>query len=115
MLIATAVVVSGCASIISGNDQTVNVVTDVPARCELKNDKGTYAVDQTPANVTVQRSEQPLTIDCVDRQGRHAHSIVGAQDNEVASFAGGGLIGMSVDKSTGARFSYPSVISVSFR
>jgi hypothetical protein len=69
LLCACLFALSGCASITSGNMQSVlletrtNVAPVAGARCELTNDKGSWSV-VTPASMTIQSSYGDLSVRC---------------------------------------------------
>ena len=50
--------VTGCASITTGQNQSLSVETPgcFAATCKLSNDKGTWYVSSTPGTVTVERA-----------------------------------------------------------
>jgi len=61
---------SGCASIVSGQNQSISVETlgkqgeaVMSANCKLSNNKGTWFVT-SPGSVSVRRSYEDLLIDC---------------------------------------------------
>ena len=58
--------VTGCASIVSGHQQSVSVSTNpvTGANCTLENNKGRWYVPSTPGSVTVHRSFEDLQIEC---------------------------------------------------
>lgn len=114
------VVLSGCASIVSGQNQGVAIKTVdsngkdvVGAFCELSNDDGKWLIT-TPGTASVDRSSQNLQIIC-KKEGM-IDGIFSAQSKTKKMAWGnllfGGLIGAGVDISTGAAFDYPSLIIV---
>lgn len=108
---------SGCASIVSGTNQSLSV--DTPgceaASCQLTNDKGTWYV-KTPGSVTVNRAYGNLTIVCSKEGFGSATSSVASSTKGMAfgNILLGGVIGAGVDMGTGAAYDYPVVISVPF-
>ena len=83
----------GCASIVSGQNQSVSVTSRDPAKgadlagakCSLVNDKGTWYAT-TPGTVTVRRSFNELAVNCTadgiepDRDGQVGDQGRGRQD-----------------------------------
>src|SRR5690348_2737225 len=61
-----ALVISGCATITTGQNQPVSVETPgcAGATCKLSNDKGTWYVSATPGSATVQRAYGDMTVTC---------------------------------------------------
>lgn len=110
---------SGCASIVDGSNQSLSVKTssaegDVAgASCQLTNDKGTWFV-RTPGTVTVHRSYDALNIRC-KHNGYHTAIQVTKSFTKSMAFGNvlfGGVIGVGVDMSTGAAYDYPDLITV---
>lgn len=106
----------GCASIVSGQSQVVSVETPGcdGARCELRNDKGTWFVPVTPGTVTVMRSYNNLQVTCGRGSVQAAPQSVASKTKSMAfgNILFGGIIGAGVDVSTGAAYDYPQLISV---
>ena len=122
-LIGTAVAATflftGCASIVSGNNQSLSVNTqhkgaDVSgAKCSLINDKGTWYLT-SPGSVTVRRSFQDLAVDC-KLDGVDAGLASVKSSTKAMAFGNilfGGFIGVGVDAATGAAYDYPELILV---
>jgi len=106
---------SGCASIISGANQSVSVNTPgcEAASCELTNSKGTWFV-KSPGSVTVHRAYGNLAVVC-SKEGFGSASQSVASSTKAMAFGNilfGGVIGVGVDVGTGAAYDYPVVISV---
>jgi hypothetical protein len=110
---------TGCASIVSGQNQSVSVVTrndlaDVSgAQCELKNDKGIWYTT-TPGSVTVRRSYNDLTVLCKHDSSTPGVASVKSSTKGMAfgNILFGGFIGAGVDMSTGAAYDYPDIVNV---
>jgi len=111
---------SGCASIVNGQNQSVSVETLAAngqsvagASCKLVNNKGNWFVT-TPGTVTVQRSYEDMNVSC-GKDG-HEPGINSIKSSTKAMLAGnilfGGPIGVGVDAATGAAYDYPSLIQV---
>ncbi len=112
---AAICLLSGCASIVSGVNQSLTV--DTPgcggASCRLTNDKGTWAVT-TPGSVVVHRAYGPLTIVCTKDNVPSATTTVESKTKGMAfgNILFGGVIGGGVDVGTGAAYDYPISIVV---
>ncbi len=106
---------TGCASIVSGQNQSVSVDTPgcSPAKCQLTNDKGSWFVT-TPGSVTVRRAYGNLAVNCTKDGYAPVNSSVASSTKGMAfgNILLGGVIGAGVDMGTGAAYDYPTVISV---
>ena len=123
MMIASAasacLVFGGCASIVSGQNQSLSVTTKnkgddlVGAKCSLINDKGTWYAT-TPGSVTVRRSFNDLTINCALDGLEPGIAMVKSSTKGMAfgNILFGGIIGAGVDIGTGAAYDYPEIIVV---
>jgi len=116
-LVATFVL-GGCASIVSGHNQSVSVIsqsegTDIAgARCSLSNDKGQWFAT-TPGSVTVRRSYAALAVDCKSDAALGKAKVKSVTKPMVlGNILFGGLIGVGVDVASGAAYDYPEVISI---
>jgi hypothetical protein len=112
-----ALVVSGCASMISGTNQSLSVsTTGCPgATCQLTNSKGTWYVT-VPGSVTVHRGYGDMTVVCK----KDGFSDARAQVSSATKLATGANVawgiflpvGAGVDAATGAAYDYPAEIVV---
>lgn len=117
--LANAIVMSGCASIVDGEQQSLSVETrhqnvDVSgAQCKLRNDKGTWFVT-TPGSVTVHRSYQDMVVECTKAGLPTGWASVKSATKGMAfgNILFGGVIGAGVDIGNGAAYDYPQVIVV---
>ncbi|QNJ99937.1 hypothetical protein [Dyella telluris] len=118
VVIACALSVSACASIVGGRYQKVEVETraanqSVHADCTLSNGESQVRVT-TPGTATVHRSSHDLSVSC-QKDGKQI-----AQQSYDSTIRGmvwgnlifGGLIGIVVDFSDGASHHYPDKLSV---
>lgn len=114
--VAAALMSTGCASIVSGQLQSLSV--DTPgcpgARCELSNDKGKWFVSSTPGSVMVGRSYNNLQVVCIKGAASAAPVSVASATKGMAfgNILIGGVIGAGVDIHTGAAYDYPQTVSV---
>lgn len=114
-----AMLATGCASIVNGQNQSVSVEarTDngpvVGASCKLSNNKGTWFVT-TPGSTTINRSYEDLAVRC-DKEN-HDPGLASVKSSTKGMAFGnilfGGIIGAGVDMSTGAAYDYPGLITV---
>ena len=114
-----ALLLTGCASIVNGQNQSVSVVTrnqgaEVQgAKCSLTNDKGVWYVS-SPGSVAVHRSYGELSVSCAltglpDGTAAVKSSTTGAVFGNILV---GGVIGAGIDVATGAAYNYPNLIPV---
>ena len=120
LMVASAGLASGCASIVGGTGQVVSVETHQAerpvegARCEMVNSKGTYYVT-TPGTVTVSRAYGNLEVRC-DKNGVATGKATVVSATKALAFGNllfGGAIGVAVDTTSGAAYDYPDFIRVS--
>lgn len=118
VVVACALSVSACASIVGGRYQQVQVETraadqSIRADCTLSNGTGEVRV-LTPGSATVRRSSHDLSVVC-QKDGKQI-----AQQTYDSSIRGlvwgnliiGGLIGIAIDFSDGASHHYPDKLTV---
>lgn len=115
----TAVLASGCASIVNGHNQVVSVEAQhkgqqiVGAHCSLVNPKGTFYVT-TPGTVTVHRAYDDINVKC-EKEGMQPGMAAVKSSTKPMAFGNilfGGVIGAAVDAGSGAAYDYPTLISV---
>ena len=119
ILLTAFILLSGCASIMEGSDQTINVNTTGceqlgPMRCNVTNSEGS-SVLTAPASVSVEKASGPLTISCAspDRSATGLRRIQSSYESmNAGNILAGGIIGMGVDAATGAMWKYPSSVNV---
>lgn len=115
-LLSAGALLSGCASIVSGQNQPLSVTTPGcdKASCELHNDEGKWYVPSTPGTVTVNRSYADLVIRCSKDDGPAATASVKSTTKGMAfgNIIFGGVIGAGVDMASGAAYDYPNEVSI---
>ncbi len=119
-LASIALLGSGCASIVSGQNQSVSVETRtrqgqslLGANCKLTNDKGIWFVT-SPGSVSVRRSYEDMLINC-DKEGQEPGIASAKSSTKAMAFGNilfGGIIGGGVDAATGAAYDYPTLFTV---
>lgn len=121
MLLCIAALSTGCASIVTGHNQSLSVETRSKGEavsgsaCTLQNNKGTWFVT-APGSVTVNRSYGDLSVSCTHENQEPGSAIVRSSTKAMAfgNILFGGVVGAAVDVGTGAAYDYPSLISVEF-
>lgn len=118
-IISMTCLATGCASIVSGTNQSLSVETRIKgvpvpnSSCKLSNDKGVWFVT-TPGSVTVHRSYNDLSIRC-EKEGINPGLLAAKSSTKGMAFGNilfGGLIGTGIDISTGAAYDYPTLLSI---
>ena len=115
-MIILSLIISGCASTMSGNSQPVTVSSNVNgARCTLTNEKGSWSL-QTPGSAVVTNSRENLSVRKKKKGYESAVVSVPSKHKDSATWGNvvlGGGIGYIWDRKTGAAFIYPSTINMS--
>ncbi|MGB0935595.1 MAG: hypothetical protein ACPGXY_05985 [Alphaproteobacteria bacterium] len=116
IVLSAAALLSGCASVTTGNKQSVSVTTSPVsgAACKLSNDSGTWFVPTTPGSVTVERSLSDMNIVC-EKEGYGTGTTTVASSTKGMAFGNiiaGGVIGAAVDVASGAAYDYPTEMHV---
>ena len=120
-ILATIFIVSifsGCASVTTGQNQSLSVETPgcKAASCKLSNDKGTWFVASTPGTVTVNRAYGDMNVTCEKGDAKATSQF--KSNTKGMAFGNvllGGVIGAGVDVATGAAYDYPPVLAVDLR
>jgi hypothetical protein len=115
VLVAAALLVSGCATVTTGTTQTVAVMTDPEgADCQFSRDNALVArVNPTPGVVTVGKSSGKIAVLC-KKDGYQDTAGELASEFQAMTFGNiilGGIIGVVVDAASGAMNKYPESIS----
>jgi hypothetical protein len=120
LLLLTASLLSGCASVLHGDTQAMRVTTycgqqTIPASCVASNSKGSWPFF-SPANIVVQKDRYSLTISCKSPYFAEGVAHVPSTPNPMVAgnLVFGGLIGAGVDIVTGAGFAYNSVVNIHY-
>ncbi|WP_282604298.1 hypothetical protein [Pelagibius sp. Alg239-R121] len=116
VLAASAFVVSGCATVIKGTDESISVITEPEgATCTLvREGKTVGVVNPTPGSVEVDRDKDDVTVNCVLEDYEDSYEVVSAEFSgyTVGNVIAGGLIGVAVDAASGANSEYPDEVTV---
>lgn len=115
LLIISSLVLTGCATVISGTKQHVNVATNLtePTECKLRDSAGANYSLAVPGRLTVKRGNGPLDVVCNNANGLQGQKTV--DENLEPWFFGTLLLfwpGLIVDTLTGAYQRYPDEINV---
>ncbi|MFQ5958647.1 MAG: hypothetical protein ACE5LF_04690 [Alphaproteobacteria bacterium] len=116
-VLASAIALAGCATIVKGTDQTVAVETPgvEEAECSLVDNKGmNYYVKSTPDSVVVNRGDGPLMITC-EADGYKKTTTEFDEKFEgwtLGNVIFGGIVGVVVDAASGAAQQYPGELLV---
>jgi hypothetical protein len=111
------VALTGCATIVSGTQQSMFVDTPemTGAQCKLNDSKnGTWYLQSTPGSVTVAKGNGPMNVVC-SKAGYEAVSVSVDEDFAGATLGNvilGGGIGVFVDAASGAAQKYPDKVIV---
>ena len=108
--------IAGCATIIEGDDQAIDVSSNpTGAACELtRQGERVGVVNPTPGSVFVERSKHDIHVAC-DKEGYETGQDVlvsGFEGWTVGNIVFGGPIGLVVDASSGAINQYPASVVV---
>lgn len=117
VIIPVSFLLTGCASITTGQNQTLSVETPGAhaAACELSSDKGKWFVPSTPGSVVVTRAYGDLNVTCKSKCGNKTGITTVKSSTKGMAFGNiilGGFIGTAVDMSTGSAYDYPQIIQV---
>ena len=114
LIILLFLISTGCASITESKNQSMSVSTgDVTgAMCTLSNSKGSYYINSTPGSVMVRNACDQLSVTCKKKGYVAANPAAGSVQDKSKGMAWGnlvfgGIIGIAVDRSTGAGCNYP--------
>ena len=114
-ILVLGLVLTGCASTMSGNQQPVTLSSNVTgASCILTNEKGSWSL-QTPGSAVVTNSRENLSVRCEKSGYQSAVVSVPSKHKDSATWGNvvlGGGIGYIWDRKTGAAFIYPSTINL---
>jgi hypothetical protein len=112
---ASAVLLTGCATIVKGTTQIVAIDTPgvAGATCTITTQAGPQIVT-TPGTMTLKKGSDALPISCAKACYVNGQSVI--PSNAEAMAAGnvifGGVIGLGVDAASGALNKYPDVVTV---
>ena len=119
LLLLVASFGSGCASIMEGSDQVININTtgcedSGVVVCTVRNSDGSSVIT-APASTSVEKTRGALTIDCSSKDKLATGSLTvesGYEAMNAGNILLGGVSGLGVDAATGAMWKYPSAVVV---
>lgn len=117
--LAVLLLSGACASVIEGSRDPVKVVAS-PASdpaCVLRNARGAWNT-RAADSVQVRRSRSDLSVSCIDPvQGTSGDATLasGIEPWAFGNILLGGIVGLVVDWSTGAAYTYPPQVTVAMR
>ena len=114
-LVALCFALSGCASIVRGQSQSIAITTPptTGAMCLLHSTQGNWNVT-SPGTVTVQRSKENVEIRCNKPGWQEGYASIPSNFEgwTVGNIILGGVVGLGVDAATGAINQYPNSFAV---
>lgn len=116
-LLAVAVTgLAGCATVMEGTGQSIEVSTIPPgAMCSIAREGGNLGdIASTPGSIRVDKSKNDITVTC-SKAGYRTAVITRSPRFQGTTFGNiilGGVVGAVVDASTGADYEYPGEIDV---
>lgn len=112
---AMLVLVTGCASIVSGTSQQITIDSNPKgANCSLTRDGQIIGNVLTPTGLAIRKSKHNIDIACAKKGYQRATATL-TSDVESATFGNlliGGAVGWAIDSATGADNKYDDVITV---
>ncbi len=114
-LLASFILITSCASTMSGSSQNITVTSNVQgATCTLSNDKGTWSLS-TPGSAVVTSSRVNLALTCAKEGYVNGVASLPSKHKDSATWGNvllGGGIGYIIDRKSGAAFIYPQQVTV---
>jgi hypothetical protein len=114
-LIACAIMLGACATIVKGTTQIVAIDTPgVPgAQCIVQTQSGPQMV-MTPGSINLSKSSNALPVQCTKECYLAGSSIIpsGTEAMAAGNILAGGVIGLGVDAASGAMHKYPDIVTV---
>jgi hypothetical protein len=116
LVVGSALLVSGCATLTKGTQQTVTIATDPNgAACNMTRDgKPLAVVNPTPGSIPIEKASGAISILCRKPEYKDAAGTL-ASEFQAMTFGNilfGGLIGIVVDAASGAMHQYPMMITI---
>ena len=114
--LALAMLVAGCATITKGTSQSIAINTPgAPgAMCQLASSGIGSVTVTTPATLTVEKSQESITVNCHKECYQDGAGIVTSNTETMAAgnVLAGGVVGLGVDAISGAMNKYNSQTDV---
>lgn len=116
LAMAACLALEGCATLVTGNSQTLTLDTQPPgASCLFKRDGSTIgAVNPTPGSISVDKSYKDIDVVCSKEGYRDAAGRVGSsfQPMTFGNVLFGGLVGIVIDAASGAVMQYEPTLTI---
>lgn len=113
---AAALALAGCASIIEGTTQTINVTTAPEgARCEFHREGKIIGVmESAPGALVVEKLKHDITLKCRKSGYKESSQTLksGTEGAVLGNIIMGGVVGWAVDSASGADNKYPENVHV---
>lgn len=118
VLAVLSLALSGCATVVSGTDQNLTVITEKDvegAHCDLTDKKGgTWHLPNTPGTLTVRKGDGPMTIVC--KKDGYKSEVLVVEESFCGATLGnvilGGAVGIFIDIASGAAQQYPDKVII---
>jgi uncharacterized protein YceK len=116
-LIISILGISGCASIITGDTQSLRLSVackgkEIRTYCTVQNDTGRWTV-LTPVDLEIGKSRQPLNISCRGLLGTTGWTLDSSPNTAMAAnVVFGGVVGALVDHRTARGYQYPEMVEL---
>lgn len=116
VLALAAAGLAGCATVMEGTGQSIEVSTAPPgAMCSIAREGGTLGeIASTPGSIRIDKSRNDITVTC-SKTGYRTAEITRSPRFQGTTFGNiilGGVAGAVVDASTGADYEYPGQIDI---
>ena len=116
LLAASAFVISGCATVIKGTDESISVMTEPQgATCTLvREGKTVGVVNPTPGSVELDRDKDDISVNCVLADYEDTTEVVSSEFTgyTLGNVILGGGVGAVIDAASGANSEYPDSVTV---
>ena len=114
-LFVSFILLTSCASTMSGSSQNITVTSNVQgATCTLSNDKGSWTLS-TPGSAIITSSRVNLALTCIKEGYVNGVASLPSKHKDSATWGNvilGGGIGYIIDRKSGAAFIYPQQVTV---
>lgn len=111
LVLLPSLLLASCATLTADSDQPITVTTEpAGASCDLRNDAGSWSIDETPGTARVERDFSPLRITCETGQGANWRAAATNLDAKTRGRAYGNILLLGVpalvDAKTGDGYEY---------
>lgn len=111
-LAAAAILLGGCATVVAGTSQTIEIATEPEgASCALsrEGDGSLGAVVPTPGKINVARRKNPIQVACTKEGYEETTDALRSKFSgaTIGNVLLGGIVGLAIDAASGANNTYP--------